>query len=72
MPKLPRVSGKEAVRAFERLGYYQVRQKGSHVHMKCEGRARITVPLNDPVASGTLDAVIKGSGFTAEEFRDAL
>ncbi|WP_242045177.1 type II toxin-antitoxin system HicA family toxin [Anabaena catenula] len=34
MPKLPRISSKEAIRALERLGFYQVRQTGSHVVMK--------------------------------------
>lgn len=34
MPKLPRISGSEAVRALERLGFIQVRQTGSHVVMK--------------------------------------
>jgi len=31
MPRLPRVSGAEAIRALERLGFAQVRQRGSHV-----------------------------------------
>ncbi len=31
MPKPPRVSGRETVRALERLGFKQVRKRGSHV-----------------------------------------
>lgn len=31
MSELPRISGKEAVRVFERLGFRQVRQKGRYV-----------------------------------------
>ena len=34
MPKLRRVSGREAVRALEKLGFQQVRQRGSHVILK--------------------------------------
>ncbi|WP_219724606.1 type II toxin-antitoxin system HicA family toxin [Fischerella thermalis] len=34
MPKLPRISSKEAIRVLERLGFEQVRQTGSHVVMK--------------------------------------
>src|SRR5918994_5337050 len=45
MAGLPACSGKDAVRAFERLGYRIVRQKGSHVIMKHEGRSSLTVPL---------------------------
>jgi predicted RNA binding protein YcfA (HicA-like mRNA interferase family) len=32
--KLPVVSGKDAIKAFEKLGYVMVRQTGSHVRMK--------------------------------------
>lgn len=36
MPKLPRISSREAIRALERLGFEQVRQTGSRVVMKRE------------------------------------
>ena len=37
--KLPRgVSGERLVRALEQLGYSVIRQKGSHVRMRHEGR----------------------------------
>lgn len=31
MPRLPVISGAEAVKAFERAGWRQNRQRGSHV-----------------------------------------
>ncbi len=31
MPKLPHLSGREIIRALERLGFQTVRQNGSHV-----------------------------------------
>ena len=34
MPKLPRVSGADVVRALQRLGFYFARQRGSHVILK--------------------------------------
>jgi predicted RNA binding protein YcfA (HicA-like mRNA interferase family) len=34
MPKLPRVTATEAIKALEKLGFIKVRQKGSHVIMK--------------------------------------
>ena len=34
MPRLPRVTATEAIKALERLGFAKVRQKGSHVIMK--------------------------------------
>ena len=72
MAELPVVSGKEAIRAFERLGYEQARQKGSHVFMRQEGHRSISVPLNDPIKRGTLRSLIRDAEFTIEEFRNAL
>ena len=37
MPKLRRVSGKETIRALEKLGFSQVRQRGSHVVLRRNG-----------------------------------
>ena len=39
MPKLPVVSGEEAIRALERLGFKQIRQRGSHVGCYGEGKS---------------------------------
>lgn len=36
MPKLRRVSGEEAIRALQRLGFERVRQHGSHVILRKE------------------------------------
>ena len=72
MAKLPVCSGAEAVRAFERLGYRRVSQKGSHVRLKAEGRTSLTVPLHRTLAKGTLRDLIGKSGFTMEEFANAL
>ena len=43
MPRLPRVSGSEAVRALERLGFAVVRQRGSHIIMR-RGASGCSVP----------------------------
>ncbi len=72
MAGLPVCSGKEAVRAFERLGYEVVRQRGSHVIMKHEGRSSLTVPLRTTLKRGTLRGLISQSGFSVEEFAAKL
>jgi predicted RNA binding protein YcfA (HicA-like mRNA interferase family) len=69
---LPVCSGKEAVRAFERLGYEVARQRGSHVRMLCPGRKPLTVPLRKEMKPGTLRALISDSGFSVEEFVQEL
>jgi predicted RNA binding protein YcfA (HicA-like mRNA interferase family) len=57
MPRLRRVSGREAVRALERLGFEQVRQRGSHIVLKKqipEGTFGCVVPMHRELAVGTL------------------
>ncbi len=51
MPKLPSLSGREIIRALERLGFRAVRQNGSHVVMRC-GSQGCVVPLHRPVKVG--------------------
>ncbi len=69
MPKLPVISGTEAIKAFSRAGWQVARQKGSHVQMVKEGHeAILTVPLHPELDRGTLRALIRLSGLTVEEF----
>jgi predicted RNA binding protein YcfA (HicA-like mRNA interferase family) len=69
MAKLPRVSGAEAVRAFERAGWRRDRQKGSHVILiKAGESASLSVPQHKELAPGTLRALIRNAGMTVEEF----
>ena len=77
MPKLPRISGSEAVQVLERLGFYESRQTGSHVVMKKpildETETRIgeivcVVPLHRELKTGTLSGVLKQAQVTSEEF----
>jgi predicted RNA binding protein YcfA (HicA-like mRNA interferase family) len=75
MPRLPRVSGAEAIRALGRLGFAQVRQRGSHVVLKQIGPEGVTgcvVPLHAELATGTLRGILKQAGVTTEEFFDKL
>ena len=71
MPKLPRVSGAEALRALERLGFEQLRQKGSHVVMR-RGAKGCVVPLHAELKVGTLAGLLRQADVSAEEFIAAL
>ena len=71
MPKLPHVSGAEAVRALERLGFVVVRQRGSHIVLR-RGSVGCVVPNHREIKVGTLGGVLKQGGVTAEEFLVAL
>jgi predicted RNA binding protein YcfA (HicA-like mRNA interferase family) len=59
--KLPReVSGKELVRALKRIGYEQIRQKGSHVTLvsRTPNEHHIAVPLHNPLKLGMFAGII--------------
>jgi predicted RNA binding protein YcfA (HicA-like mRNA interferase family) len=71
MPKLPHVSGREAVRAFERLGFVQLRQKGSHLIMR-RGAVGCVIPMHREIKIGTLTGILRQAGISAEDFIGAL
>ncbi len=71
MPNLPRVSGAEAVRALEHLGFVVLRQRGSHVILR-RGATGCVVPNHRELKIGTLTGLLKQAGVSAEEFLDAL
>jgi predicted RNA binding protein YcfA (HicA-like mRNA interferase family) len=71
MPKLPVLSGAEVVRALERLGFAQVRQRGSHVVMRKE-QAGTVVPLHREVKQGTLNGILRQAQVSPEQFLAAL
>ena len=71
MPNLLHLSGKEIIRTLERLGFVQVRQRGSHVVMKkstSEGSIGCVVPLHNEVAIGTLNSILKQAKVSPDEF----
>ena len=75
MPELRRVSGAEAIRALERLGFARIRQRGSHVILKKhtpDGEIGCVVPLHRELAIGTLRGILKQAGVTHEEFIENL
>jgi predicted RNA binding protein YcfA (HicA-like mRNA interferase family) len=75
MPKMPRISSREAIRALERLGFEQVRQTGSHVVMKKQTEESIfgcVVPMHRELKIGTLSGILKQARVTAEEFIESL
>jgi predicted RNA binding protein YcfA (HicA-like mRNA interferase family) len=72
MAKLPVVSGEQALRAFERLGYMRVSQSGSHVRLKAEGKTSLTVPLHRELKRGLLRSLIRDAGISVEVFGEHL
>jgi predicted RNA binding protein YcfA (HicA-like mRNA interferase family) len=75
MPRLDRVSGAEAIRALQRLGFVVARQRGSHVVLKrssADGVSGCVVPLHRELAIGTLRGILKQAGVAVEDFQANL
>jgi len=71
MAKLPILSGKDVVKTLERLGFEQIRQRGSHVILRRGGDACV-VPLHKQVKTGTLAGIVRQAGLTRDEFLGAV
>ena len=75
MPELRQVSGKQAIHALAKLGFKQVRQRGSHVVLRKHqsgGDVGCAVPLHSELKIGTLKGILRQAGVSAEEFTQAL
>ncbi len=70
-PSLPHVSGAEAVRTLQKLGFVVLRQKGSHVMMR-RGTSGCVVPQHRELKIGTLSGLLKQAGVATNEFIEAL
>ena len=67
MPKLPRVSGAEALKALQRLGFEKVRQSGSHAVVRKDAKGCV-VPLHSELKVGTLAGLLRQAGVAPEDF----
>ncbi|MCY4624636.1 MAG: type II toxin-antitoxin system HicA family toxin [Chloroflexi bacterium] len=77
--RLPRdVSGDDLVRRLRRLGYEQIRQRGSHMRITTQvnGRHSDTVPGQRNIRPGLLNSILKRvadhHSMTVEELLDLL
>ncbi len=67
MPELPLISGREAVKVFGKLGFFPVRQRGSHVVLR-RGERGCVLPMHKEIAPGTLRSAIRQAGLSVEDF----
>ncbi|HYA43238.1 MAG TPA: type II toxin-antitoxin system HicA family toxin [Syntrophobacteraceae bacterium] len=73
MVKLGNISGKEAVKAFEKAGWRAIGQVGSHLVMVKEGvRVNLSIPQHKELSIGTLRKLISLSGMTVDKFLKLL
>lgn len=70
--KLPLLSGKQVVRALERLDFVEVTRKGSHVKMKHEDGRLIVFPFHDEVDRFTLKGALRDAEIEVDDFLAAV
>lgn len=73
MPRLPVISGRQAVRKFRKLGYDIVRQRGSHIRLiHPDGAAHqpLTIPNHKELGRGLLRKLLRDSGLSLNDFNN--
>ena len=70
MPRLPSLNGWEVIRALEKAGFKQVRQRGSHVFVRHPDGRTTLVPLRQgrDIDRGLLRKIIRDVDMTRDEF----
>ena len=74
MSKLPVISGKTAIRAFEKMGYRVVRTRGSHFRLYHIDPKKnpLTIPSHKVLGRGLLRRLTRDAEITVEEFIELL
>lgn len=74
MARLPVISGKQAVKAFEKAGWTVVRRGSSrHIIMKKEGMiTTLSIPDHKILDRGLLRSLIRDAYVSIEEFNNLL
>lgn len=69
MSRLPRISGRDCIKALEKIGYRRKHQKGSHVVLRREAPfAQVVVPDHKELHNGTLRGILNRAGLSVEDF----
>ncbi len=69
MSKLPRVSGRECLKALAKAGFYLKRQEGSHMILRRDDPfEQVVVPDHKELDRGTLRAILRQAGVSVDDF----
>jgi predicted RNA binding protein YcfA (HicA-like mRNA interferase family) len=83
MPRAPRVTGSEIVRALRKAGFTQVRQTGSHIRLERQildeqgnivETLNVTVPVHagETIGPNLLNKILRQARMTVTEFQSLL
>ena len=68
MAKLPIISGRQLIKVLSKLGYREVRQRGSHIRLSYPNRKSITIPDYKVIDKSLLRKILRDVELTVEEF----
>lgn len=69
MAKLPILSGRKLIKILSELGYYEVRQRGSHIRLERNGRKAITVPNYKFIDRTLLRKILRDAEINPKDFK---
>ena len=73
MISLPRISGRDCVKALSKVGFTLRRRHGSHMILRRnEPFAQVVVPDHIEIDRGTLRAIIRQANLTVDEFNKLI
>lgn len=70
MDKLPILSGGEIIKILEKIGYNEVRQRGSHIRLSCLNKKSIIIPDHKTISRGLLGKILCDTELSREEFKE--
>jgi len=66
--RLPILSGRTILKVLAKVGYLEVRQRGSHIRLWCAGKKSITVPDHKTIGRGLLKKILRDAELSVEDF----
>lgn len=70
MPKLSPIRSRDLIKLLRRLGFYEMRQKGSHIRLEHSDGRKTTVPVHtgERVGKGLLRKILRDIQLSPDEF----
>ena len=72
MPKLPRLTGKQLIKALRRAGFEVIRIKGSHHFLQHQDGRRTVVPVHagETIGPGLLSKILRDTELEVEDLME--
>ena len=67
--KYPSTTSREVLNVLQKIGFYEVSQKGSHKKLT-DGIHVVIVPMHNDLAKGTLKSILAQADIDIDEFLD--